>query len=158
MTRKFDISAWCVTLVTVMCCLSLSGCLGVGAQRPADEVVSTRVTQQTEHGARVLVQVAIDNPNDFVLPLREAHYTVRVAGLEPFVFTDVVPDRALPPNSRQILELPAAFATDGQPIQGKTYNITGRVTYEPPGELRAIMSESGLPLPSIHFSGEGVLE
>jgi len=137
---------------------TLTGCLSVGAERPAARFGALDIDQQTGEGARVLLTVEVDNPNDFDLELTEATYKINVEGVAAFSFDGVVPDKALPPEGTQQITFPAALGAGGRPLQGRSYNVSGSLTYEPPGELRAILTESGFPLPSVPFSGSGRLE
>lgn len=126
--------------------------------RPVASVTSARVTQSTDHGARVEVTLAIQNPNGFVLDLERMHYQLSVGGDEEraIVFRGSAPV-ALPAEDRQTLILAAAFpGRSAQP--GSAYSVSGSFTYQPPGGLRAFASESGLPLPSLRFSHRGTLE
>ena len=94
------------------------------------------------------VTVELQNPNNVPLPLRRAQYTVEVAGAEPFSFRDQ-PARTLPASGRQTVELAAVFPGDAT---GATCHVSGWITYEPPGEIRKLLTESGIPLPNADFS------
>ena len=103
---------------------------------------------------RVLVTVFAENPNDVALPIVRAKYEVELAGAEAFAFTDL-PKATLPANGTQTINLPAAFATDGG---SGNYQVKGQLTYEPPGEVRKLLTEYGVPLPSASFKDNGTLQ
>ncbi len=134
--------------------LLLTGC---SVKAPTARVVAVDTDRVTEQGARVLVTVELTNPNDVALPLPKTRYRVAVEGAEPFAF-ETPPALALPPLETQLLTLPAAFATpDAAAMAGRPYEVTGAVTYQPPGQLRLLLSEYHIPLPTSRFSGSGTL-
>jgi LEA14-like dessication related protein len=124
---------------------------------PQAEVQSVAVTQVTQEGARVEVTVELHNPNDMALPLRVSRYTLRIESIGEMRLTDLPPVTIPARGSRRVV-LPTAIATDGHPLQGHAYSFEGTVTYEPPGEIRKVMTESGVPLPSAAFRGQGTLQ
>ena len=136
----------------------LVGCQGaaVTLNAPKAKVQSVEVTERSDEGSRVLTTVAVENPNAVVLPLIKASYTVDVEGAGRFRFTEV-PGRALPGEGTQRLDLPAAFASD-ESLRGRGYDVTGAVTYRPPGEVESILYQSGFPLPSTRFRASGRFE
>jgi len=135
--------------------LALTGC--ISALPPSAEVTGVRVTEQSPEGARVEIAVLLTNPNRFAIPLPEASYTFSVGSVGSFSSVDL-PARVLGPNGVQSLRLPAAIPTEGQDVSGQPWRISGSVTYQPENHLRAFLTESGIPLPLVLFSGDGVLE
>lgn len=140
-----------------------------GIAEPRANVIEVSLVDQTAQGARVEVVIELLNPNAAPLPLLKADYSVRVAGVEPFV-SSAQPNRTLPGRTaargpdpaptpgRQLLRLAAAFATQGQELRGASFQVSGTVTYEPPGEIRKMLTDSGVPLPAVPFTASGVLE
>lgn len=124
---------------------------------PRAEVTSLAVTSVSEQGARVEAVVALENPNDLPLPLRVSDYTLSIDGVGQTTMVDL-PPVTLPARGRQTFKLPIAVATDGAALDGQAYRFQGTVTYEPPGEIRRVLTDSGLPLPRTGFSSEGVFE
>lgn len=124
---------------------------------PSAQVQSVAVTQVSEEGARIEVTVELHNPNSLALPLRVNRYTLRISDVGQVSLTDL-PPVTIPANGSRRIVVPASIVTDGHPLQGRTYALEGSVTYEPPGEVRRVMTESGIPLPSAEFRGEGTLQ
>ncbi len=124
---------------------------------PAAEVKSVAVTQVSDEGARVEVTVELHNTNKLALPLRVSRYSLSIESIGQTRLTDL-PPVTIPAGGSRTMVVPAAIATDGQPLQGLGYTFEGTVTYEPPGEIRKVMTESGVPLPSAAFRGQGTLQ
>jgi len=123
-------------------------------QPPKAMVTSTAVTDSTDEGSRIEFIVELDNPQDENFPLVEAYYTVSVEDAGSFTFTEL-PVEALPAKGIQQLKLAAALPEAD--LEGRTYRISGHVSYKPDGEIRAILTESGVPLPTATFSASGTL-
>jgi len=131
-----------------------TGCAGL--KSPETRVLGVAVTQRSAEGARVELMVELNNPNATALPLRHSNYRVRM-GERSFSFKQRL-DVTLPGHGTQRITLPAAFA-DGAAIGPDTpYQVSGSVTYEPPGEFRRILTDMRIPLPSRSFSAAGQLE
>jgi len=125
-------------------------------ESPTAEVTGIAVTDRSNDGARVEVMVLVTNDNDFPLPLTASRYRVTVAGVGDFAFDDH-PHVTLPANSSQPVTLPAAFAMSPD-AGGGAVQVAGTFTYEPPGQFRKAMTDSGIPLPKVGFDGSGRLE
>jgi LEA14-like dessication related protein len=144
-------------VLVILCCLAvLSGC-SANLRQVTTRVDSVQIDEQTEQGVRVLVTVVAENPNDMQLPIVKAKYKVTLAGGGEFTFTDL-PKATLPANGTQTITLPAAFALDGGDAAGTSYQVTGQLTYEPPGEIRKLLTEYNVPLPSAPFKDDGALQ
>jgi LEA14-like dessication related protein len=138
--------------------LPLVGCNTVGAvQEPTAQVTSVDLKQSTQYGARLDVVVTLSNPNDVPLPITKAQYDVVVEGVGQFSFKDQ-PHRTIPANGSQVVRLPAAIETDGRELAGVGASASGSITYEPPGEIRKLLTDSRIPLPSVGFSGRDELK
>lgn len=126
---------------------------------PEASVVDASVVEQTAEGARVVIRVAVTNPNNVPLPLVSSSYTLDVNGTS-YAFTQP-PNHTLPrrenSGGKQTLELYAALPTNGQNLTGAGYRVNGSVTYQPPGEIRKVLTDSYVPLPWVSFNGEGTL-
>ncbi|MEX0744403.1 MAG: LEA type 2 family protein [Phycisphaeraceae bacterium] len=146
-------SRWFVGMLGLLACVG--GCQTVAA--PEAEVQSVAVTQQTDDGARVEVLLSVHNPNDFALPVRSAGYTVRLAETSRFAFTDE-PAVTLPPNASQVLVLAAGFAADDAIADAAGVRVTGHLRYQPPGDLRELLTEYHFPLPHIRFGERTTVE
>lgn len=124
---------------------------------PRSEVVGLRLTEQTEAGVRLEMLLAIHNPNDVSLPLKQAQYTVTLEQMGTFTFNKAA-NLTLPAEGMQTLMFAAAFATDGQDISGFAWQAYGSVAYELPGEIRDLLTEYGVPLPTTNFRASGWLQ
>ena len=147
-------------LMMLTATLCLSGCkVFLALEKPIARVQSVTLDEQTEHGSRVLVTVELANPNDVALPLVDAQYTLLLApGSRVVSFRDA-PNRTLPSKGRQVITLPAALpVSGGGNLRGASYRVAGSINYEPPGEIRELLTEAGIPLPSSEFFGSGTLD
>ncbi len=137
--------------------LMLGGC-GVALQPVSTRVDSVQIDEQTDEGVRLLVTVIAENPNDIPLPIVRAKYQVELpgAGVETFKFTDL-PMATMPAKGKQTITLPAAIAMSGGNATGQQVKVNGQLTYEPAGEIRKLMTEYGVPLPSSGFRSQGEL-
>jgi len=134
--------------------LAAVGCHGVSnLTTPKAHVTGVKVIERSPTATRADVTVQLINPNRTALPLKKSHYTLKIGDAEPFSYTDRL-NRTLPANGSQTVTLPAVFT--GQPTGD--YKVNGSVTYEPPGEIRKLMTDSGIPLPFTLFDGEGKVE
>ena len=125
--------------------------------QPGITLEHVRITEQTQEGLRVEVTVRLSNPNDIALPLVYASYGVELDGVGRFELGDQT-NRTLPAKGSQVVVLPAAFAWPQEASAAQGYTVWGAVQYEPPGQLRKVLTESGIPLPSARFSQRGHIE
>ena len=95
------------------------------------------------------VIVRLSNPNDTPLPLPMARYTVTMGGAT--YSTDTVPNATIPAKGEQRIALPVTIAGP----QNHDYSTSGWISYLPPGEIRNLMTDIGIPLPGVPFSGSG---
>lgn len=146
--------AWPLWLLALGLML-LGGCSNFRTfDTPRASVVGVKQIKQTDQGTRIEVTVALENPNDVPLPLVRSDYTVELGG-RSYTGRDV-PARTLPANGKQQVVLPAVVtAGEGG---GTGYVVRGSVTYEPPGEIRKLLTDSHIPLPSVSFEQAGQLE
>lgn len=134
--------------------LMLAGCAGV--ERPEVELVGAGVSEQTVEGARVELAVRLENPNEVVLPLPRVRYSVAVEGAGRFDVSDD-PAVALSPGGGQTVILPAAFEGRAADWAGRRFELRGMFSYRPPGQIRALLSQYGIPLPVVPFAVRGEL-
>ncbi len=128
---------------------------GCAVQRPSARVTGVEIAEATEEGSRLLVTVVLDNPRDEPLPIRRSRYELSVDG-ETFEFTDLAA-ATMPAQGSQTLRLPAAVRVPAAAVGSRPYEVRGSVVYEPPGEIRDLLTDSGVPLPSVTFSQSGRL-
>ncbi len=135
----------------------LAGCNSL--QDPTVRVSSVSVQEVTPEGVRALVELELSNPNDTPVPLTESTYNVTLNGLGTKSYNQRLA-RTIPASGRQTVLLPAAWAYEGATTPGgpQSISVEGSVTYEPPGEVREVLTESNVPLPSVAFSQQGVIE
>ena len=144
--------------------LTFGGCVS-SISSPTAEVKSISLVDQSAQGAKVQVVVELKNDNTVPLPLVECGYSVTLDGIGTFSFVDK-PNKAIPARradinagpASQMITLIAVFATAGSEVKGAACRVSGSVVYEPPGEVRKVMTESSVPLPRVSFSGEGKIE
>ncbi|MCC6580009.1 MAG: hypothetical protein IT440_06160 [Phycisphaeraceae bacterium] len=153
------------TCVTLMC---LTGMLLAGGCRsdkklvtpiltkPSVTAVAASVVEQTDQGTRLKIVVTMANPNAVELPLRTARYTIDIAGVGPVAAEDTL-SRSLPPTGAQPVEMFLAVPSM-VPLQHAEYSVHGAISYEPPGEIRKVMTDSYIPLPSVGFQAAGKLD
>ncbi|MDX1682899.1 MAG: hypothetical protein R3336_07265 [Phycisphaeraceae bacterium] len=114
---------------------------------PTARVVSVEITERSDEGTRVEATVELTNPNDVPLPLPDSYYRLSVAGAGTYVGRQL-PLATLPPKGVQRVKLPAAYPVAlGKVLSG--YQLTGEIVYRPPGEIRALLTESNVPLPRV---------
>ncbi|MEM6855929.1 MAG: hypothetical protein AAF593_16105 [Planctomycetota bacterium] len=136
--------------------LGLTGC--ISGRPPAVEVAGAEVVEATEEAARVELSLMLRNPNAVALPLPEASYSVAVSGVGSYASVEL-PARVLPPNGEQSVRLPAVIALETvDDLRGRAWRASGNVTYRPENAVRRFLTESGVPLPVVLFSGEGTLD
>lgn len=145
-------TAWKLTVL--ISSLTLIGCSS-NLTNPTTRVTGARVVQHSEQGTRVEVEIELTNPNTTPLPLIKSDYTVSTGKGQAYHATERL-NRTLPSRGKQTITLPAVF-TGGADTGESSYSVTGSVSYEPPGEMRKLLTESRYPLPSVSVSGSGVL-
>ena len=149
-------------LLTLACCVLLpTGCTtlteGV-VKRPTGEVLGVRVVDKTQAGVRVEATVRVTNPNPVELPVEEASVSFRLGERGRSFEAPVQPAVSLPPNGAQTFTVAAAVPLPGRTVAaGLPYRFQTTLHYRPPGELREIMTESGIGLPSLTVGGNGRL-
>jgi hypothetical protein len=121
---------------------------------PTIQVQGLSIVDRSAQGASVEATVQLHNSNDVPLPLVRRSYTITIEGFEPFSISDEV-HRTLPARGYQLVKLPAAFALDGGDLAGRAWRLEGSITYRPPGQIREVLTESYVPLPSVSFSDDG---
>lgn len=126
-------------------------------EAPQAKLLTVRLVEQSDDGARVEVVVSLTNRAEVPLPLLDSSCSMLVASKGPHRTSDD-PNQVLPALGSQTLIIPLAFASDAPEVSGKTYSLNGSVTYEPPGEIRKLLTESGIPLPQVQFAGRGKIE
>jgi len=122
---------------------------------PTARVVGAKLISTTEHGSRIDVMVELENPNTIPLPLIETRYAFTTAWDVALHGKDN-PNRTLPAGRKQTVTIPIAVPRAVE--VGTAFTIDGSIYYEPPGEVRKLLTESNIPLPRVSFRGEGVIQ
>lgn len=154
-------------MMTAVWTAGLVGCGALGG-KPSARVVDAALVEQTDEGSRIEFVVELDNPRAENYPLASVWYAIDVEDAGTFRFTEY-PIEALPGRGssvgsadgeampgRQRLRLAGALPATG--LAGRRWTVTGAVAYKPGGEIREILTDSGVPLPTAPFRGEGTLE
>jgi hypothetical protein len=121
------------------------------AEAPDVSVTGVELVSLSDEGASAAIELDLNSGAEVALPLTLARYTVELNGQQ--YRGDVEPNAVLPAGRSLTVRLPAAVS--GAP--GDRYSVRGRVEYEPPGQVRKVLTDLGVPLPSTGFSGEGEL-
>jgi LEA14-like dessication related protein len=138
-------------------CLGCAGCHGIATVTPPVTTVrGVRLVRQTQEAARFEATLELRNPNNVPLPMRKSHYTLVVENAGRARLDDL-PNRTIPARGVQTVVLPAAISTR-RGVAGGRYHLDGSVTYDPPGNLRRFLTDSGIPLPEVLFARAGTLE
>ncbi len=143
-------------IMVLTCVLAALGGCSSNLRQVTARVDSVRVDEKTDEGVRVLVTVVAENPNDIPLPVVRAEYEVDMPDRETFSFTDL-PGTTVPAKGKQVFTFPAAFARVESGNDADAYRVSGQLTYEPPGEIRKLLTDYSVPLPSAGFKSKGTL-
>ncbi|MEM1213400.1 MAG: hypothetical protein AAGI68_14020 [Planctomycetota bacterium] len=120
-------------------------------RRPSATVTGAYVTATGPEAASVDIVLALKNPQAVELPVRFGDLRLRTdAGATPTIETR--PQVTMPPGGVATVTLQGVARHDGQGLVGQPLNVNGSLTYEPPGELRQILTDTGVPLPTIGFA------
>jgi hypothetical protein len=141
----------------LLCLLILPAWSCVGITPPAVEVGPPTLVDRSSAGVRFEVPVTLTNRHATPLPLTEAEYRFRVQGIDSYAYLEM-PAVVLGVDAQRTLMLPAALETDGVDPLGRDWSISGSVVYTPDSPLRTVLTETGVPLPSVGFSARGTLE
>ncbi len=151
---------WLLLIVTV---LLASGCLSRRVvtesfvTTPTYELRGVEVVEQGERGASLRAVLVIRNPNAVGLPLRVSGVSIALEGLGSYAY-DAMPAVSLPPSGEQVVLLPMAVALRrGASAEGAAYALSASLSFEPPGEVRRVLTDSGVPLPVVSVSESGTV-
>lgn len=128
-------------------------------EEPEVEIVDLSVARRTGEGVAFAVTVELTNRNQVALPVAEVLLSLEVEGLGAFRAPSP-PRVSMPPEGSVTMvlrvSLPAPVPSDAS-LAGRAYRCAVSTRYVPPGELRQIGTESGLPLPVSHSAIRGTL-
>lgn len=142
--------------------IALGGCQETGRKKryfdivtaPTARVVDVKIVEAGPQAVRVAVTVEMTNRDDVALPLTMADYYVDLPGSKTYRSSQR-PLASIPAKGTQQFQLTAALPVSGE--APSTYRVGGTIEYEPPGEIRMLLTESGVPLPRVGFQGAGEL-
>ncbi len=143
--------------------LLLAGCSWLKPPKPPKPVIDpeaavtqVRLIRSGDQASRFDITVTLTNPNDFALELEGAHYSFEIG---PSRYeTETVPHTTLPKSGKISIALPAVLTGEGgAPPTGGQYHASGSITLNPPGQIRRVLYELGLPKPKVRFDGQGMV-
>lgn len=156
--------AW-FALILLALPLWVGGCVVVDAVQeglvdaPSAEVLGVSVVDVGERSAALEAAVRLSNPNDVELPVESVR--VRMVGPGGESFASAVPVTvSMPPNGSEVMQVRGVLPTGNGDVVGEQVRVSVTVRWVPPGEVRAILTETGVPLPFVvarQSGGEGVV-
>jgi len=142
----------------ILVAAGLAGCSGF--QSPSVSISEPSVADRSDEAVVLSFDMAMQNPNDQPLELREMHYTLRVD--DSTVYRGRRDAQAtLPADGAWTISVPAVIpyrAADWSSQSSSAevrYELQGALLYVMPGEIREILLESGIHRPTVRFRAEG---
>ncbi|MEM7576358.1 MAG: hypothetical protein AAF328_02685 [Planctomycetota bacterium] len=140
--------------VTALLLLPISGCVVIDAVKegivtpPTAEVLGVSVVDASDRGTALEAAVRLTNVNNVELPLESVR--VRMVGPNGQRFVSDAPATvSMPPNGSQVLRVRGVLPGRGGDLEGEEVAVSVSVRWIPPGEVRAILTESRVPLPVV---------
>jgi len=121
---------------------------------PTTDVLRVDLVETSAAAGQYDILVTLINPNDFELPMPHASYQLTVAGHT--YSGDAVPNATMPAQGQVNMKLPAVIHS-GDLQLGQPFEVTGTAKMNPPGQIRMLMYELGIPMPTVNFSGQGTV-
>lgn len=118
---------------------------------PDAAVAAVELVEVSPQGASARIVIDLTNTNDEPMPLKLARYRLSLGGASYAGNTRA--NVTVPADGGVTLTLTGAVA--GAP--GDTYDVSGAIEYQPPGEIRELLTDFNYPLPTINFRGTGVV-
>ena len=143
------------------------GCMS-GYQNPDFEVLSARITQETEAGYVVTFTLKGQNPNPFELPLHTVDYSLSLDSQQVYAGQRIT-EATLPRKGSQTVRLPvpvakgdapkadamlAAESSTGQDIK---YRLAATFVFEVPGSIAEVLFDNDIRKPNHSFVSSGTL-
>jgi len=119
---------------------------------PTSVVQRVALVDASDQAARYDITVEIFNPNTFEMSLTHVTYALTVDGQT--YRTETLPNTTLSAGRVVLVTLPAVIE-GGAAGGGGSFTTSGTFQMRPPGEIRTLMYEMGIPLPTTSFSGRG---
>lgn len=132
----------------------LAGCEKLGFtptiyDTPDAVVTAVELTEVSPQGASARIVIDLTNTNDEPMPLKIARYRLTLGG---GAYSGNTHANATVP-ARGGVRLTLTGAVPGAP--GDTYDVSGAIEYQPPGEVRELLTDFNYPLPTIPLRGAG---
>jgi hypothetical protein len=118
---------------------------------PDVQVQSVDLVDASPDAGRYLLKLTLTNPNDFALPLLDAEYRIKINDQQYIGSTP--PNATLPKSGSITLQLPAAL-----PVRGQNYEVSGSIQLDPPGQIKQLSYDAGLPRPRAPFKAQGAVQ
>ena len=128
--------------------------LGACQASPSCRVVGLELVSQTPEASEYALQVALTNPRDGAIALREWHFGGSCGG-RPFDPTVWMSTRTLPANGTAQLSLPLILR--GEPTASTAWEVAGEIVYMQRSKIAETIHDLGMPNPTIPFSGTGTI-
>ncbi len=141
-------------VATVLLLLPAAGCVVVNAVKeglvapPSAEVLGVTVVDADDRATSFEAAVRLSNPNDVELPIESVRLRLVGPGGETFA-SDALPTVSMPPMGSQVMRVRGVLVGAGDELVGERVAVSVSVRWIPPGEVRAILTESGVPLPVV---------
>lgn len=140
---------------------AVTGCSGF--QSPKVTVSQPVVTERSDEAVVLSFDTGLQNPNSVPLELREMNYVLRVNGAKVYEGRRDA-QATLPAEGGSTLMIPAVipYSVTGWPPGSMPaevrYELSGRLLYITPGQIREILNDSGIYRPTVGFHAAGVLQ
>ena len=123
---------------------------------PSIAVMEATVTERTDEALRLDIELALSNPNDEPLELREFVYEVSLDGESVYTGRRAA-EATLSARSEKRIALPAVIRFDGlKTVPGAAgWSVRGSVLYLTPTVLAEILLDADLYEPRAGFQGDG---
>lgn len=147
--------------IALLSALMICGCSGY--RSPSIQLTSVRMNEESEEASVFTFELELQNPNPEPIRLREFHYRLRMNGQEVYVGRRAA-STTLHSHALQTIELPAVVRfqllgwTRRERPQSLSYELTGTLLYETPGELAEILLDIGVRRPKVTFAKVGRLD
>lgn len=121
---------------------------------PGVTVDRVELVDRSDAAARYLIHLTLTNPNDFALPMTDTQYELSVANAAAEAYDgDTIPNATLPASGTIRLKLPAVVKGGGE----GQYDVSGSIRVFPPGQLKKVGYELGIPRPRVAFASAGAV-
>lgn len=139
-------------LLALISLATLASCRGGG--RPEFAVAGAHISESSDAGTVVAINIKTLNRSEDPLPLTLVEYSVELDG-KPALTASRSAQATAHRFAEQTFTLPAVVAGSVKPA---SYKITGTVTYVPANLIKHVLYDEGIMRPSESFTFEGPVE